>query len=356
MKIPQSCLAAVLETANEPFSLRTVTVPALQHGQVLVRIRLCAVCGSDLHTFTGRRREALPTIPGHEAVGEIIDIAGAVNDCDGRPLQIGQRITWSIAVSCHHCDRCRRGLPQKCRSLQKFGHEEFADGRLSGGLAEYCVLPAGSSIVCVPDSISDRAACSANCATATAAAAVRCAGPLTDRNCVIFGAGMLGLTAGAMLQSASAGSVTIVDVSADRRARAVQFGIPAVGPGERPVGDSVDCVLEMSGHPEAVQAGLSLASIGATVVLVGSVSPSAPVSLDPESVVRRCLTICGVHNYTPNDLRTAVSFLEQYTGRYDFESLVETVWPLEGVDEAFACAERERPIRVAIAPRPLSGS
>lgn len=344
------CQAAVFRSVGQPFELCDVAVPQLQPGQTLIRITCCTICGSDLHTWSGARSGAMPTILGHEIIGTVAALSQpvtlAIDDC---PLQLGDRVTWSVAASCGQCDRCHSQLPQKCHRLFKYGHELYAAGaELSGGLAEYCVLQPGTAVMHLPSELSDTVACPANCATATVAAAVRQAGCLNGKRVLVTGAGMLGLTTCAMAHNAGAAHVCLCDPHAERRQQAELFGAAEMLAAVE--ADNFDCVFEMSGNASAVEAAIGAAGIGGKVVLVGSVSPSRAVAVDPERIVRRLLSIIGVHNYRPDDLQTAVNFLQQAHLRYPFASLVERTWPLADVQAAFEFAAQERPIRVAVKP------
>lgn len=344
------CQAAVFRSVGQPFELCEVALPELQPGQTLIRITCCTICGSDLHTWSGARTGAMPTVLGHETIGTVARLSQpATMAIDGRPLQPGDRVTWSVAAACGQCARCANQLPQKCNSLFKYGHELYAVGaELSGGLAEYCVLQPGTAVMHLPSELSDAVACPANCATATVAAAVRQAGSLSGKRVLITGGGMLGLTTCAVAHSAGAEHVCLCDPHAGRRQQAERFGatemLAAVD------ADNFDCVFEMSGNASAVEAAIAAAGIGGKIVLVGSVSPSRAVAVDPERIVRRLLSIVGVHNYRPDDLQTAVHFLQQAHHRYPFAALVERTWPLAEVQAAFEFAISERPIRVAVKP------
>ena len=67
--------AAVFIEAGKPLQLRDVAVPQLAAGEVLVRVRLCTLCGSDLHTYRGKRATPTPTILGHEIIGDVVDLS-----------------------------------------------------------------------------------------------------------------------------------------------------------------------------------------------------------------------------------------------------------------------------------------
>jgi alcohol dehydrogenase len=258
---------------------------------------------------------------------------------------------------------CLHDLPQKCERLFKYGHERLTDSRpLSGGLAEYCVLTADTPIVVLPPSLPDAAACIANCATATVVGALRTGGGCRDEHVLILGAGMLGLNAAALCRLRGAAGVYVADVSPARLEQALRFGATACLPfhddgaalvddlRERTDGRGVDLVLELSGASAAMASSLRALRIGGRAVFVGAVAPTPPLAIDPEQVVRRLLTIRGLHNYIPADLADAVEFLTAACPQYPFETLVSRPFPLVEVEAAFAEALTGRTLRVAVKP------
>jgi putative phosphonate catabolism associated alcohol dehydrogenase len=352
-------LAAVFHGPEQPLELCPIPVPAPQGAEILVRVLGCTLCGSDIHTADGRRGTPLPTILGHEIVGTIEAIGDSApqHDLAGHPLAKGDRVTWSIAASCGDCFFCNRDLPQKCLTLKKYGHEAFTPGyELLGGLAEHCLLLPGTAVVRVPDEMPLDVACPANCATATVAAAIRAAGDVDGRNVCVFGMGMLGLSASAMLNTSGAASVVGVDIDESRLVRAKTFGAThAIAPAslgdiakEVTGGHGFDIVLEISGNEKAYQAGWDALRIGGTLVLVGSVFPAPPVGMELEQIVRRNATIRGVHNYAPKDLLAAVNFLAQNHQRFPFADLVDSWYPLDQVADAFEASHDPKRIRVGV--------
>ncbi|HEY1191477.1 MAG TPA: alcohol dehydrogenase catalytic domain-containing protein, partial [Gemmata sp.] len=143
--------SAIFDGPNLPFRLEPAPRPVLRSGEALVRVSLCTVCGSDLHTVLGRRKEKTPCVLGHEPVGVVEERAGDVRTVTGEPVRVGDRVVWAVAVSCGSCFYCARGLPQKCESLRKYGHELLTPqcGPL-GGLSTHCHLLNGTAIVKVP--------------------------------------------------------------------------------------------------------------------------------------------------------------------------------------------------------------
>lgn len=355
--------AALFSAPGQPMELCEVELPLPGSGETLVRIVACTLCGSDVHTICGRRPAATPSVLGHEILGRI-EAFGAQSprlDLAGRPLSPGDRVTWTVAASCGNCFYCRRSLPQKCEALFKYGHEPLSrGGHLSGGLARHCLLRPGTGIVRVPDEVSDVVACPANCATATVARVVRAAGKLFGQNVLVQGAGALGLTACAMAHAARASEVICCDIDAERLSRAPRFGatltIQPDAPDARRVideataGRGVDIAFELSGGPNTMAFGLSSLRVGGVYVVAGHVSPTPSVAVDPEMLVRRMLTVRGVHNYAPRDLLAAVEFLADRGRVYPFGELVTARFPLADVNLACERAQAERGGRVAVIP------
>jgi putative phosphonate catabolism associated alcohol dehydrogenase len=324
-------LAAVWRGGPD-IALEPVSVPPLRPGEVLVRVRLSTICGSDRHTVSGRRSQPCPSILGHETVGEIVALgAGGALSLDGRPLQLGQRVIWSVTFGCGTCDRCRAGATAKCRTVRKAGHEALgSDWPLSGGYAQHVLLPKGLAIAVVDDDLPDAIAAPAACATATVMAVIERAGLLTGRRVMVVGAGMLGLGAIAAAAWAGASSVTAIDPTPSRRDLACRFGATDAAP-SLPDVDACDVLLEFSGSSAAVQDALRTLDVQGVAVLAGSVAPDSPIAVDPESVVRRQLSIAGVHNYEPRHLSAALSFLQKTRDRFPWTDLVAQPKPIEDI-------------------------
>jgi alcohol dehydrogenase len=163
-----------------------------------------------------------------------------------------------------------------------------------------------------------------------------------------------------MARAAGARAVLASDPVPECRGRALGFGathaLPAdakeLADGIRDLsaGRGADLVLELAGTARAVETGLALARTGGTVVLAGTVAPAGRVGFEPESVVRRLLTIRGVHNYHPRDLATALEFLAGSGRDLPWESLVVAEYPLEQAEQAFAAAHAQPGVRVAVVP------
>jgi alcohol dehydrogenase len=346
--------------------VRTAT-PQPRAGELLVRVSCCTLCRSDLHTHSGRRTEPTPAILGHEVVGRIEAFGPGTAHADfrGTPAAVGTRVTWAVAVGCGACFLCSEGLPQKCEKPFKYGHRKTEPGRPDGGLSEFVVLVPNTAWFVVPDGIPDRVAAPANCATATVAGLLRAAGPVEGRAVLVLGAGVLGVTACAMARSAGARAVIAADPVPANRERARRFGATGDAPAAgneladavalATAGRGADVVFELAGTADAVGAALALARIGGTVILAGTVAPVGPVAFDPEQVVRRMLTVRGVHNYHPRDLAAALDFLAGRGCAFPFAELVGGEYPLDRAEAAFVEAHARPGLRVAVVPGSKAG-
>lgn len=354
-------LAAVFSGVPESLEMIQLRTPEPTGEQILVRVTACTLCGSDLHSYKGRRSVAVPTILGHEIVGEIVAFGpdAARTDAAGLPLEPGTRVVWSLVASCGNCFYCSRELPQKCLHSVKYGHESFCDGReLLGGLAEHCLLMPGTTIVRVPDHLPQETIAPGSCATATMVAALEAAGRIQDRSVCIAGSGLLGLTAAAMSRVSGAESVIVCDRNPDRLRLAERFGATAaVTPDqladtvlEVTAGRGVDVALELSGASSAFQLLWSQLRTGGTLVPVGAVFPSEAIPIYPEQIVRRNLTIRGIHNYGPSHLIQAVDFLSQHHQAFPFREIVSRWYPLSESQAALQEAMNPAHIRIGVRP------
>lgn len=331
---------------GHPHEMIAVPGVALGDGDVLVAVEMSTICGSDVHTVQGRRSAPVPLVLGHESVGRVIAMGDhGATAVDGSPVRIGDRVVWSVTISCGTCDRCERGLTQKCRTLGKYGHDRVgANGDLTGAFGSHVQVRAGTAIVRVPESLPAAALAPASCATATAWAAVARAARDHDLDGAavrVHGAGLVGLTAAAIAVEQGA-SVEVLDPNPARRTLAARFG--AV-----PLDKEPEVVIEASGH--AVADALAGVATGGTVVLVGSVFPADPVPLDAESIVRRLVTVSGVHNYTGAELAEAVAFLGGRGRAYPFADAVGQVRRLADIDDALSEASASAaPLRIGLVP------
>ena len=355
---------ALFHGVNTPFEVCEVPVRG-SANTVQVRVNLSTICGSDLHTVSGRRGADVPCVLGHEAVGTVA-APTELRSAEGERLREGDRIVWSLTTSCGACHYCvTKKLPQKCETMFKYGHAQcVGEDALSGGFASHIELKAGTAIYHIPDVIKDAEAAPINCALATVINGLETIGTYPGETAIIHGAGTLGIYAACYLREQGYDMVAIVDKNTHRLQMAEQFGATHILNAditsaedittilkEITDGRGIDLAVEVSGAPSALPDMIKWLAIGGRCLTLGYVYPLENIPFNVHQLVTKCINLQGVHNYQSTVLKTALSFIENNRTRYPFAELIGKVYPLSEIDDAFAHAFRQDVIRIAIAPR-----
>jgi len=348
--------AAIFNGAGLPFEFITRQVPYLKKGELLIRNLYTTLCGSDIHTYCGRRIEPAQVVLGHEIVGDIlwIDPAHSRKDLRGETIKIGDRVTWSIFSVPQGTIAPREDMPQKSEHLFKYGHA-LAQGSdiFNGGLADYCILLDNTAFIKIDTNIPVKVAATISCAHSTVAGSLRVAGDIIGKKVLVFGAGLLGLSCVAMCKEAGAKSIELIDNDAIRLTWGKKFGADNVYNFPEDVNTTLpwkeaDIVFDMTGNPIAMKVGIDSLATGGVAIWIGAVFPEKPVPVDAQKIVRKLLQIKGLHNYNYQDFLNATTFVENNFKKYPFEDLIEKEYPLKEIKEAFAFASTIKPVRVGI--------
>ena len=358
--------AAVMTAANRDLEIIEYPLPIAEGGSILVKVTCCTICGSDLHTWLGRRSGPTPCILGHEIVGEIVELGeGVTHDSGDNPLTIGDRITWTIMDNCGKCYYCReKGLMMKCRSLKKYGHDSCAEPpHFLGGFAEYCYITPGTCVIKVPDNLTDEIIAPANCALSTVVAGWETIGIKPFENVLIMGAGALGFYAAALAKHYGCRHIIVTDILDHRLEFIKRFGATdtlntkdmsdeQVVETVRAIsgGFGVDGVMEVAGLSSLIPTGLKCLRIGGRFVEVGNASPGSSFTYDACDMVWRHLTLKGIHNYDTKHLQAAVDFLSLTRHQFPFEEIVTRRVSLADTTKGMRIAESGEAIRVAVLP------
>jgi putative phosphonate catabolism associated alcohol dehydrogenase len=359
--------AAVYMAPNAPFAIKRYPLRPVREREVLVKVTMATICRSDIHSYEGRRPNPCPGILGHEIIGIVEEIGGVAQDMRGTSLRVGDRITWSEYFSdgpCYYRDVL--DMPQKCQGLRKYGHElAEPDPHFLGGFAEYCYIMPGTAILRLPAELSDEEATPLNCGVATMVAVTEAAEIGLGDAVVIQGLGLLGLYGCAMAKARGARLVIGLDAVPARLAVARKFGadhtldVAAVRRGGACLAaevralckpDGADAVIEVCGVPEVIVDGLAMLRTGGRYVLGGLVNPGANVTIDANVLLRRWLSVRGIHNYHPRHLVQALEFVLANRGRFPFAELVDAKFALEDLTLAFHKASTHSVLRAAILP------
>ena len=276
------------------FAIEDFPVPTLQSGDVLVRVRACGICGSDVHGMDGSSgRRIPPIIMGHEAAGVIAEIGNAVTGWSK-----GDRVTFDSTVSCGECWYCRRGKINLCDNRRVLG-VSCGEYRRHGAFAEFVAVPQ-HILYRLPDNLSFEQAAMVEAVSVAVHAVERT--PLSLNAAVaVVGAGMIGLLAVQVLRTRGCGKIIAIDLDDGKLKLASKFGathtINAGDPDlqkkirELTSGRGVDAAFEAVGLPATVKTAIESARKGGSITLIGNLKPQ--VELPLQAVVTRELTLIG---------------------------------------------------------------
>ena len=290
-------------------------VPAVAEDEVLVRVRACGICGSDIHGYTGiTGRRIPPLVMGHEAAGVIERIGVAVTG-----FAAGDRVTFDSTVYCGRCDFCRRGDVNLCDARMVLG-VSCGDYRRHGAFAEFVTVPA-RILYRLPDGLPFEHAALVE-ALSVAVHAVNRRAPSPADLVVVIGCGMIGLLTIQVLRERGCTRIVAVDVDQGRRALAGRLGAERTL--ERvPDSGQADQAFEVVGRAETVAAAIACVRKGGVVTLVGNLAPEVPLAL--QAVVTRELSLLGSCS-SSGEYPTAIDLLA--TGAVDVAPLISAIAPL----------------------------
>jgi len=287
-------MKALVLKAYKQFAFEEVPAPEPGPEEVVVAVKACGICGSDVHGMdgsTGRRRP--PIVMGHEAAGVI---AGVGSGATG--WAAGDRVTFDSTIYCGECAYCRRGLINLCDHRRVLGVscEEY---RQPGAFAEFVVVPQ-HILYRLPDGLAFEHAALVE-PFSIALHAVRRAPPALNDSVVVVGAGMIGLALVQALKQTGCGRLIAVDVASDRLALAAELGAThTINPSTEDAlaailghteGHGADLAFEAVGVATTVNLSLHCLRKGGTATLVGNVTPTTDFPL--QAAVTRELTIHG---------------------------------------------------------------
>ncbi len=362
---------ARFDEPGKPFQIETVSLPEVGPGEILVRVGRANICGSDVHAWHGTFATRglgghLPTVLGHEMVGAVEALGdGIATDSNGMPLRAGTRVVFPYFYSCHSCRNCLAGRRNACLKLKMamLGRAD-APPYFVGGYGDYYLLPAGAVVYTVPDSVGDDIAAGANCALSQVMYGLERVDLQLGEHVVVQGAGALGLYAIAVAKARGAANVIAIDGIAERLELAAAFGADTVldlnqvaTPKDRAKavraltdGHGADVVVEVVGHPSAIEEGLQMLGQFGRYVEIGNINAGQTFAFDPSRFVFSNKTMVGVSLYDPAVLSRALTFLDRHQHALPFDRLAATTYSLDDINDAFAAADGKRDIRASITP------
>jgi D-arabinitol dehydrogenase (NADP+) len=340
-----STMRAVVYDRPEHFEVREVPLPAPGPGEVLLKVLVAGVCGTDLHLHAGEFGPTYPLTPGHEFVGEVVGVGpGAADGLQGR------RVVVDNTASCGRCAECRRARPAYCEHLVAQGVNA------PGGFAE-CVVTDADRCFVVDDLDPEVAVLTEPTACVVHGLDMLALAPGAD--VLLFGAGPTGLILTSLLGRSGAGRLTVAAPTASKLELARSRGADEIVQLDRnrpelaesrlrslaPAG--FDVVIDATGAPSVLGPTLSLTRTGGTVFVYGMTPEATQWPVAPYDIFRRELTIKG-------------SFAQQFsfdralralrTGRVDPTGLISRRFGLDEYAEALAAVADSGVVKAVLVP------
>jgi len=350
----------VLREYSKPFAVEEFDVPDPQPGAVLIKMTQAGICGSDLHTWRGDRKQEFHPIRangqpmGHEGTGVIAKLGeGVTTDWLGRPVEEGDRVMHWSGTACFRCRQCTRGNSNLCtRPPEAYPAEAGVWPYFTGTYADYFYVGPGRPFYLVPEALPDSVLSWVNCAMGTSAEGLdraRC-GP--GDYVVIQGAGGLGLCAASIATYRGAAKVIVLDRVPSRLSLAQQFGADHVINVDEMTsvetrrecimditeGAGADIVMELVGVTELIPEGLEYLSPGGTLVEIGHVMGGRSFDLDPRVIIRG-KRIMGSSGYRHGLLPGLMDLMVKTKEAVPYDKVISDRFPLDQVNEAMAAAE-----------------
>jgi len=370
--------AAVFQGVGTAMRVEELPRPEPRAGEVLVRVRACGVCHTDLHVIKGEVKFPTPCVLGHEVAGTIVALGPGVGGPSGgggvgrqgaagggAGLAVGQRVVGGFIMPCGTCWYCVRGQDGLCETffvLNRLRGTLFdGDTRLRradgtpiwmysmGGLAEYAVIPL-TGVALLPEDIPFEEASILGCAIFTAYGAIRNGADLrAGESVAVVATGGVGSNLLQLARVFGADPIIAIDVRDDKLAAARELGAThavnsrtedaAERVREITGGRGVDVAFEALGRPETFVLAASVVRAGGRAVVVG-IAPAgttAPVEITP--LVRRGVSIIGSYGArTRADLPAVIELARR--GAVDVTRAVTRRYTLDRAAEAYDALNR----------------
>jgi len=285
--------ALIKKEAKEGLWLGEAEKPTVAPGEVLIKIKKTAICGTDLHIYKwdewAQKTVPVPMTIGHEFVGVVEALGDGVDQ-----FTVGDRVSGEGHLVCGHCRNCRAGHRHLCRNTEGIGYDR------PGIFTEYFAMPQ-MNVCKIPDDINDDLASILDPFGNAVHSALRF--DMVGEDVLITGAGPVGVMAAAVAKHIGARFVVITDVNEDRLAIAKTVGVTrTVNPTKENLDDVMkelgmtegfDVGLEMSGNEQAFKSMITAMNYGGCISFLGI--PPKPFAIDWSEIVFKSITIKGIY-------------------------------------------------------------
>ena len=303
--------------------------PEVRENEVLIRVKACGVCGTDVHIFSGAQGATEcnpPVILGHEFAGVVEKVGSAVTR-----VKVGQHVTANPNISCESCAQCRMGNPHFCDDMAATGVN------YNGGFAEYCVV-LEKQVFVLPDELPFEQAAMCEpvscCLHGIDLSEIRCGDTV-----MIVGGGTIGMIMLQLARMSGATRIVLLETNEKRFELAKSLGAElALNPLRDDVAaalrehgmDDIRVVIECVGRPETVEYAIRYAGKAATVMIFGLTDPDCAIPYKPFEAFKKELTI-KTSFVNPNTQGRAAEIIA--SGRLKLEELISDRVPLSEIDQ-----------------------
>jgi L-iditol 2-dehydrogenase len=331
--------AAVLVRPGE-IALEERAMPEPGPREVLVAVTSVGVCGSDVHWYRdgriGEVQVRAPLVLGHECAGRVAALGPGVTR-----HAVGDRVCLEPGVPCGRCRECRAGRYNLCADVAFFGTPP-----IDGAFTDHVAIHEDFAFT-LPDGMSDDAGALME-PLSVGIWACRKAGVSAGDRVLVTGAGPIGLLAMQVAHAFGATEVTVSDIDEHRLGVARDLGATHVSKAGTGEPGEVDAVIECSGSPAALAAGIRALRPAGTAVLVG-MGPDPTAEIPLSLVQNRELWLTGTYRYA-NTYPTAIALAS--SGRVDVSALITGHFGLEAAEEALNAGRTDpRSIKAMVHPR-----
>lgn len=316
-------------------------IPKIKDTEVLVKVLATGICGTDFGIYKGYRQVEEGLIPGHEFIGEIIEVGTEV---DG--FEVGDIVVPSIVCKCGKCHACIDGFEAQCENLKEIGIH------IDGSFAEYTAVPE-VALHKVHKDMDLKIGASIEPVAVAYSAVKKVEQFITGKDVLIYGPGAIGLYTAQIAKISGAGKILLAGTDADRERLKLakdNYGVETVIVDKEDVADKMqecfkygkaDIIFEATGVASIIGSILPNLRPHGELILVGVYHDNSEIDFLP--VGRGELTIKGTFCYTLSEFEYAIKLVEE--GKINFEGIVDTT-DLEKLDEGFEKAMSKEAIKV----------
>ncbi|XP_065912484.1 L-threonine 3-dehydrogenase-like [Dysidea avara] len=297
--LPSTMKALVKEQEGPSYQYKDVPVPSPGDGDLLVKVRKVALCGSDINVYKwndiARILASVPLTPGHEMVGEVVAVGPNVPP----EYAIGKRVCVENHFYCGECFQCTHDEKHICQNLNQFG---YGRGTIHGGCSEYTIIPARYAYL-LKSNITDAQASILE-PIGVAHQALEEIDP-NGETVLVMGCGPIGLLSVGIAKAMGATKVIASDVVASKLETAQIMGADVVIDSTKENlqdtvmketnCDGIGCIVDASGAPSAVNNCFTMLRKGGKVVLIGLLKGTLHVENPLQNIVFKSITLKTVH-------------------------------------------------------------